>query len=271
MAEDLVLYETDEKVSIITLNRPEKLNAISPQLRLDLVDAFVRAEDDPDTWVVVLRANGRSFCVGYDIGGSAEPREWRYDTLRWHAYLGDLLEFEMMPWYLSKPVVASVHGHALGGGCELAMFCDLTIAADNCLFGEPEARFCETGPAVVMPWIIGFKRARELLYFGDMIDAPHALELGMINKVVPLDELSAATLAYAKRLSLIGPETLTATKHAVNRGADASGFRAALQSGVDVLAPLYASNTEVNSRFEALVREQGLGAALKWRKAQFEQ
>jgi enoyl-CoA hydratase/carnithine racemase len=217
----------------------------------------------------VLRANGRSFCVGYDIGGSAEPRETRYDALWWHGYLGDCLKFEMMPWYLRKPVVASVHGHALGGGCELAMFCDLTIAADNCLFGEPEARFCETGPAMVMPWIVGLKRARELLYFGDMIDAERALELGMINRVVPLDDLAGATIKYAKRLSLIGPETLAATKLAVNRGADASGFRTAMQSGLDVLAPLYASKTEVNTRFEGLVREQGLGAALKWRKAQF--
>lgn len=271
MADDLVLYETDGDVGIITLNRPDKLNAISPELRGQLVNAFVRADDDPDTCVVVLRSQGRSFCVGYDIGGGdSEPRDWRHDALKWHHYLDECLKFEMMPWYMRKPVIASVQGHALGGGCELAMFCDLTLAADNTLFGEPEARFCETGPAMVMPWMIGYKRSRELLYFGDMIDAETALSYGMINRIHPLDDLRNATLKYARRLSLIGAETLCATKLAVNRGADAAGFRTAMQQGLDVLAPLYASHTEINTKFEALVRDQGLGAALKWRKAQFE-
>ena len=86
---------------------------------------------------------------------------------------------------MSKPVIASVQGHALGGGCELAMFCDITIAAENANFGEPEIHFSNAGPAIVMPWMIGFKKARELLYFGDMIDAETAMQLGMINRIVP--------------------------------------------------------------------------------------
>ncbi|MEJ0072364.1 MAG: enoyl-CoA hydratase/isomerase family protein [Pseudomonadota bacterium] len=194
MAEELVIYTVDDKVSIITLNRPSKLNALNKDLREALVAAFQRAESDPATSVVVLRAEGRSFCVGYDIGSDPEKDVWRHDALRWHEHLTRTLNFEMTPWYLRKPVVASVQGHVLGGGCELAMFCDLTIAADNAQFGEPEVRFSDTGPGIVMPWIIGYKRARELLYFGDMIDAKRALELGMVNRVVPLAELASATL-----------------------------------------------------------------------------
>jgi enoyl-CoA hydratase/carnithine racemase len=129
----------------------------------------------------------------------------------------------MTPWTMKKPVIASVQGHVMGGGCELVMLCDLTIAADNATFGEPEVRFSSVGPAIVMPMIIGYKRARELLYFGDTIDAKSALALGMVNRVVPLAELRAASLRYAKRLSLISPEALYATKRAVNRGADAAG------------------------------------------------
>jgi enoyl-CoA hydratase/carnithine racemase len=128
---------------------------------------------------------------------------------------------------MKKPVIASVQGHVMGGGCELVMLCDLTIAADNATFGEPEVRFSSVGPAIVMPMIIGYKRARELLYFGDTIDAKSALALGMVNRVVPLAELRAASLRYAKRLSLISPEAPYATKRAVNRGADAAGFRTA--------------------------------------------
>ena len=171
---------------------------------------------------------------------------------------------------MRKPVVASVQGHALGGGCELTLFCDLTIAADNALFGEPEIRFSDVGPAIVMPWIIGYKKARELLYFGDMIDAQTAFTLGMVNRVVPLAELESATLQFARRLALISPEALYATKLAISRGADVAGFRNALQAGLDTVAPLYAAKTEVGLTFTDITRKQGLGAALRWRRAQFE-
>lgn len=271
-AEPLVLYETDERVSIVTLNRPAKLNAINVDLRKAAVEAFQRADEDPNTSVVLLRANGRSFCVGYDIGGQdPEKAKWRHDALRWHAHLRHGLAFEMTPWDMRKPVIASVQGHALGGGCELAMFCDLTIAADNAQFGEPEIRFSDAGPAIVMPWIIGYKKARELLYFGDMIDAKAALDLGMINRIVPLAELPQASLKYAKRLALISPEALVGAKLSINRGADAAGFRNAMMAGLDIVSPLYAARTEFGEKFHEITARDGLGAALKWRGDQFKE
>ncbi len=270
MAQDLVLYEADAKVGIVTLNRPEKLNALNTDLRRELAATLTKADDDHATSVIVLRGAGRSFCVGYDIAGGSGDEEWRHDALKYHARLSTSLALELMPWYLRKPVVASVQGHALGGGCELAMFCDLTIAADDAMFGEPESRFSQTGPGFVMPWIIGFKKARELLYLGDMIDARTALDLGMVNRIVPREELAAQTAKLAKRIALVAPETLAATKLAINRGADAAGFRNAMQAGIDVIAPLYAAKTEIGTEFRELARKEGLGAALKWRKAQFE-
>jgi enoyl-CoA hydratase/carnithine racemase len=272
MSEQTVLYEVDGKVGIVTLNRPAKLNALSMELRLELERVLHRADDEPDTGVIILRAEGRSFCVGFDVGGDdSDPSKvpWRHDALKYHQRLGISVRALMTPWTLRKPVIASVQGHALGGGCELAMFCDLTIAADNAVFGEPEMLFSHVGPALVMPLIIGHKRARELLYFGESIDAQTALELRMINKVVPLGELRAATLKYAKRLALMAPEALAATKLAINRGADAGGFRNAIQAGLDVVAPLYAATTEVGRQFEEIRGKDGLKAALAWRKAQF--
>src|SRR5882672_6087359 len=161
MAESQVLYETVGKVGIVTLNRPNKLNALSMELRLEMERVLRSADDEAGTSVIVLRAEGLGVCVR---------------TL-------------MTPWTLRKPVIASVQGHALGGGCELAMFCDLTIAADDAVFGEPEILFSQVGPALLMPFIIGHKRARELIYLGDKIDAKRALEIGMINRVVALAEL----------------------------------------------------------------------------------
>src|SRR5258708_8403549 len=111
-----------------------------------------------------------------------------------------------MPWTMKKPVIAAVQGHVMGGGCELVMPCDLTIAADNASFGEPEVRFSSVGPAIVMPMIIGYKKARELLYFGDTIDAGTALALGMVNRAVPLDNLPTPSPPLATPLSLISPK-----------------------------------------------------------------
>jgi enoyl-CoA hydratase len=272
LAESIVLYDVDEKVGIITLNRPDKLNAISADLMHALLAAFADADADPTTSVVLLRAEGRSFCAGYDIGAK-EPGtdDWRSDPTKAHAHLHPQLEFEMTPWLMKKPVIASVQGHVLGGGCELVMLCDLTIAADNATFGEPEVRFSAVGPAIVMPMIIGYKKARELLYFGDQIDAATALDLGMVNRVVPLAQLPAASLRYAKRLSLISPEALYATKRAVNGVADAAGFRAGLYSGLDIVGPLYATKTELGTRFREIAQSEGVPAAVRWRSAQFKE
>jgi enoyl-CoA hydratase len=269
MTAPVVTYGTDGRVGIVTLNRPDKLNAISPELKKTLVERFHEADRDPATSVVVLRAEGRSFCAGYDISPSPARAARKGNALAWHTSLTDDIALEMTPWDMTKPVIASVQGHCLGGGCELVMLCDLTIAADDALFGEPEIRFSNVGPALIMPFVIGLKRARELLYLGDPIDAPTALAYGMVNRVVPRAELQAATLKIARRMALMAPEALAATKLALKRGAEAAGLRNAMHAGLDVLAALYAARTEVGVKFDEIREKEGLGAALKWRAAQF--
>ena len=269
MAEDLVLYTVDGRVGLVTLNRPDKLNAISVDLKRALVARLTEADRDPATTVVVLRANGRSFSAGYDISPNPARAARKGNALAWHESLTDDVALEMTPWDMLKPVIASIQGHCLGGGCELAMMCDLAVAADDARFGEPEIRFSNVGPALVLPFVIGQKRAREILYFGDPIDARTALSWGMVNRVVPRAELEAATMKFARRLALISPESLVATKRALGRGADAAGFRNAIRAGLDVLAPLYAATTEVGKRFDEIREKDGLVAALRWRAAQF--
>ena len=269
MTPQLVTYAVDGRVGVVTLNRPDKLNAISGELKSTLIERLHEADRDPATSVVVLRAEGRSFCAGYDIAPSPGRAARRHNALAWHESLTDDVRLEMTPWEMKKPVIASVQGHCLGGGCELVMMCDLTIAADDALFGEPEIRFSNVGPALVMPFIIGLKRARELLFLGDPIDAKTAREYGMVNRVVPRAELQAATMKFARRMALISPEALAGTKLAVNRGAEAAGFRSAIMAGLDILASVYAARTEVGTRFDEIREKEGLGAALRWRAAQF--
>jgi enoyl-CoA hydratase/carnithine racemase len=269
MTQPLVTYAADDRIGIVTLNRPDKLNAISHDLKRQLVDRLREADRDPATSVVVLRAEGRSFCAGYDIAPSPDRAARRHNALAWHASLTDDVALEMTPWDMVKPVIASVQGHCLGGGCELAMMCDLTIAAADALFGEPEIRFSNVGPVLVMPFIIGLKRARELLYLGDTIDAQTALQYGMVNRVVPRAELQTATMTFARRIALIAPEALAGTKRGINRGAEAAGIRSAINAGLDVVAPLYAARTEVGLKFDEIREKEGLVAALRWRAAQF--
>ena len=269
MTDQLVTYVVDGRVGIVTLNRPDKLNAITPELKRTLIERFHEADADPATSVVVVRAEGRSFSAGYDISPNPARAARKGNALAWHESLTDDVMLEMTPWDMRKPVIASVQGHCLGGGCEMVMMCDLTVAADDALFGEPEIRFSNVGPVMIMPFIIGLKRARELLYMGDPIDAQTALSYGMINRVVPRAELSAATIKLARRMALISPEALAGTKLAINRGADAAGFRNAIRAGLDVLAPLYAARTEVGMKFDEIREKEGLVAALRWRAAQF--
>src|SRR5712664_2312830 len=258
MTPDLVIYAVDGPIGIVTINRGDKLNAISPDLKKTLVERFHDADRDPATSVVVLRAEGRSFCAGYDISPNPARASRRGNALAWHDSLTDDVALEMTPWEMKKPVIASVQGHCLGGGCELVMMCDITIAADDAQFGEPEIRFSNVGPALIMPFVIGFKRAREILYLGDPIDAQTALAYGMVNRVVPRADLQAATLKFARRMALMSPEALMATKLAINRG-------------LDVLAGLYAARTEVGTRFDEIREKEGLGAALRWRAEQFKE
>ena len=269
MPAELVTSTVDGRVGIVTINRPDKLNAITLELKHTLVERLLAADADPATSVVVLRAEGRSFSAGYDISPNPARAARRGNAMAWHDSLTDDIRLEMTPWDMRKPVIASVQGHCLGGGCELMMLCDLAIAADDAVFGEPEIRFSNVGPGLVMPFVIGLRRARELLYSGDPIDAKTALSFGMVNRVVPRAQLQAETLKFARRLALISPEALVATKLATRRGAEAAGFRNAILAGLDVLAPLYAARTEVGTKFDEIREKEGLGAALKWRAAQF--
>ena len=138
MTVSLVTYAADGRVGIVTLNRPDKQNAISPELKRQLVERLHEADRDPATSVVVLRAEGRAFSAGYDIGPSPERASRKGNALAWHGSLADDVALEMTPWNMKKPVIASVQGHCLGGGCELAMMCDMVIAADTAKFGQPE-------------------------------------------------------------------------------------------------------------------------------------
>ena len=233
MSFENLIYVVEEPIATITLNRPDSLNALTQPMWRELETALKVAEQDDAVRVVVLNGAGRSFCVGYDFKEEEEsPLESAAD---WHRYLSEDVGTTMTIWNLSKPVIASVQGHCLAAGFEIALACDLTIAAEGSWFGEPEVRFGAGPVTLLMPWIIGMKKTRELLYTGDSVDADEARQLGIVNQVVPLDELEAATQAMAIKIALVPPAVMRFTKLPINRTYELMGLQQA--SSTEVCSP----------------------------------
>ncbi len=267
MTDSLILYERRGPSAWITLNRPEKLNAMSDVLVDQLEAALDQAEADDEVRIVVLRGAGRAFCAGYDL--EQEAHEGEPSITEWHELLSRDVEVTMKLWALSKPTIAAVHGWCLAGGMEVAMACDLLICTDDARFGEPEVRFGSGPVTLLMPYVLGERRTRELLLTGDTIDAATALAWGLANRVVPADQLEAEVQEWVARIAPTPLRVLQLTKQALNRAQKAMGLLEAVEANLDLSAMLNGAQTPEQQAFYELVRTQGLKAALAWRDQRY--
>lgn len=212
MAYNDIQFEVSVPISRIIFNRPKLLNALSNNLMNEFASALDQAQNDPIVRVVIISGAGRSFSAGYDLNEVDDA-----PVIDWYNWISEQVALVMKVWSIPKPVIAQVQGHCLGGACELALACDLTIAAENAQFGEPEVQI-GTGPVTLMiPWIIGLKKTKELLYTGELIYAEEALQIGMVNRVVPLEKLKNETETLAKKIAKVPPEVFRLTKASINR------------------------------------------------------
>ena len=264
MTEDVLLREPTDWGVRLVMNRPATLNAISAELRDALSAAIADAAADERVRVIVLAGAGRAFCSGYDLSEAAPPTAWA-----WRDVLARDVAATLAVWSCPKPVIAQVHGYALAGGLELAMACDLIVAAEGSQLGEPEIRFGSAPVTLVMPFLIGQKRTRELLMTGDLIDATEAERIGLINRVVPAERLADEVDALAGKLARVPPDVMAPTKLMLNRAMDAAGFAAAVEMGLDLQSFVNMSTTA--REFDEIVRRDGLKAALAWRDARYEE
>jgi enoyl-CoA hydratase len=262
--EPVLLVEPTSWGVRLVLNRPAKLNAISAELRDALADAIAEAAADDRVRVVVIAGAGRAFCSGYDLSEEAPASAWA-----WRDVLARDVAATLAVWSCPKPVIAQVHGYALAGGLELAMACDLIVAADEARLGEPEIRFGSAPVTLLMPFVIGQKRTRELLMTGDLIDAAEAERIGLINRVVPGERLADEVDALAGKLARVPPDVMAPTKLMLNRAMDAAGFAAAIEMGLDLQSFVNMSATA--REFDAIVRRDGLKTALAWRDRRYEE
>ena len=265
---DSVLYETRGPVSWITLNRPEKLNAINTDMVHGLDAAVRRAEGDDTVKVIVITgAGGRAFSAGYDL--TDEISEQPATALEWRHVLARDIDVTMAIWSASKPTIAAVNGHCLAGACEIAMACDLIIATPKSTFGEPEIRYGSGPVTLLMPFVLGEKKTKELLFTGDHMDAHAAVAAGLVNRIVEEDELEYEVTRLAMRIAATPLAVLRLTKKALQSAYEAMGLRRAVESNLELSSILNAADTPEQLEFDRIARGDGLKAALAWRDLRY--
>ena len=242
--QDQILYRVEDKVAVITLNRPHKANAQTLGLLDDLDAAWTRAAADEDVRVIVLNANGKHFSSGHDLSGSngasgadrGAPQPDKI-TLQ-HIYQLEsrrFLEYTLRWRGVPKPSIAAVQGKCIAGGLLLAWPCDLIIAAENAEFSDPVVYMGIGGVEYHgHTWEFGARKAKEILFTGRGVTAREAEQVGAVNKVVPLESLDSETMTLARHISGMDPFGLRQAKRAVNQTLDVQGFYAAIQSVFDI-------------------------------------
>ncbi len=258
MAYETILCDRQGPVAIVAITRPRYMNAISSKMLIELARCFDAISADADVRAVILTGSNGVFCAGGDIGMLA--------SLGSPANAQGFVAFTRLVFgkihNLARPVIAAVNGPALGGGCELALACDLRIAGESATLGQPEIRhgiLPGAGGTQRLPRLVGIARAKELLYSGDIVNATEAYRIGLVNRVVADEVLAAEAMAWAQQLATMPQFALRLTKNAVNDGADV-----ALETGLAIEARCF------EMVFSSRDADEGLNAFLQKRKAVFE-
>lgn len=270
-----ILTDVADKVLTITLNRPEKLNALSPTLLTELKSELDRAATNQDISVVIIKSAGRAFCVGYDLN------EENWITSQYPANFPNgvnleqdkkdimaLLDYWLDIWRFPKPIICQVQGACLSGAGELLAVADLVIASEKAIFGHPAGRDLGIPPTVFFwPLTIGMRKTKEMLYTARNMDAREAEGLGLINKVVPADQLESAARELAENIARTPVNHLMILKQATNNFYENMSLEKSTRQASDLDAEFHQSPTFL--AFFKLVRERGMKAALQERARLF--
>ena len=266
---------TDDRVARITLNRPDKMNALSQELMYELDDALHILEAREDIRVIIVRGAGRTFSAGYDLaaprGSDAIARQFNREdpqgrrlAMNIRSGMQQITDIHMYFWNMAKITIAQVHGFALAGGCELAMMADLVVAADDAQLGHPGLRGLGTSrTGVIWPMVIGMRKAKELYYTGENVSGKEAEEMGMINYAWPMEELEDRTIAFADRIANMTADQLAILKVNMNRFYENMGIYSSVRSSTDLDA--MGQFTSFGYMYQDKVKELGLKEAFKWR------
>ena len=265
---ETIHYVIEDAVASLILSRPARSNALNARMLEELNVAMDLAEADPSVRVVVATGAGAAFSSGFDLNEQMERRPNGFE--QWQAVLRKDFDAVMRFWHSPKPTVAAVRGPCLAGAFELALACDMTIASETAFFGEPELKFGAGIVAMWLPWLVGPKIAKEIIFLGeDRLLVERARELGIVNRIVSDEALEAEVGRVARHLSAIDPNLLKLTKRAINQTLERQGLLDALETALAIDVEIEGPGSPDKLAFMEVARAQGLKAALAWRDARF--
>jgi enoyl-CoA hydratase len=256
------------RVARLTLARPERANAINQAMLGEIGTALDEIEQDAEVRALIVMGAGAAFSSGFDLKEQMERRPTGVEA--WGPLLRKDFDTIMRFWHFPRPTIAAVRGACLAGACELALACDITIASPDAFFGEPELKFGAGIVAMILPWVVGPKIAKEIILLGeDRIPAARARDIGMVNRVVAAEELEGAALALAEHIAAIDPNLVKETKRAINRAFEARHMLEALEEALAIDLAIEGTGSPDKGQFMEIARRDGLKAALAWRDARF--
>ncbi|HVV92179.1 MAG TPA: enoyl-CoA hydratase/isomerase family protein [Hyphomicrobiales bacterium] len=263
---DHLAVEHEDEILWLTFNRPDKLNCLRDDMltvACEIVDAI---ENDDSVRAVVISGAGRCFSTGYDISPEVEMNRPQYSEPSRRFFKRRYALIDRI-WNSPKPFIASVHGYCLAAASDIANVCDITIASDDAEFGYPAVRWGGHTHRLTYPWHMPIKKAKELMFTGDRISAEEAHRIGMVNRVVPRDQLKEETRKFAKRICLIPQSGLAVNKISMNYAYNVQGYQQAMQYSFQIAE----TNLWRDEPFFQKIREGGLNAALDWRDGKFKE
>jgi len=268
MAYEFIITTVEDGVGTLTFNRPKSLNSFNNEMMHECLAAMNAFAADENVKAVIVHGAGRAFSAGFDLKASSERNLDSIDKVR--AQMALQFDFIIKFWDCPKPTIAVAHGYCLAGAFELALACDITVAAEGTFFGEPEVRFGTGIVAMLLPWITGPKQAKELLLTGDdRVSAEDALRMGIVNRVVPAEDALTRAKSIARKMVQSSSVSVQLTKQAINRSYEVMGLRQALLTGLDIDVEINATPSWEKREFGRIRKEQGVKAAIAWRDARF--
>jgi enoyl-CoA hydratase len=263
-------YGVTDHVARLTLNRPERLNALHKAALEEINRALDLAEADAQVRAIVIDGAGRAFSSGFDLKAQMEQRP--VGDAVWREILDLDFDTTMRFWNSPKPTIAAVHGACLAGAFEIAMACDITIACENAVFGEPELKFGAGIVTLLLPWMTSPKQAKRIILSAyDRIAARDALAMGLVSRVVPAGTHLEEALRTARGIALMDPNLVAQTKKALNRSYDIQGLPTALRMALDIDHAIESHGSPDKRAFMDVARARGMREAIAWRDARFAQ
>lgn len=264
--EHIIVDRPLEGVARITLNRPDSRNALNNQLRGEIYGTLQANDLDDEVFVTIIRGAGKAFCAGYDLKGNNNENRPYHTAGGDGSWARHVVEGAFSVWDLAKPVIAQVHGYCLAGGTELATSCDLVYVAEDAQIGYPVVRSMSPPDNQFFPWIVGMRKAMEMMLTGDAISGIEAAEYGFANRAFPVDSLEEEVLKVAAKIAKIPSDLEQMNKRAVHRQMDLMGMRAAIRQGTEIQALAFHTKS-TRAHFKEL--SSGLTDALSKRDGKF--